>query len=75
MHEGEDIVGRYDRWGKGLKHCLYRIAKRYEEENEDSFFSCPVASKIEPSVSTTANPNLADKLVAVGNATGDDSLL
>jgi hypothetical protein len=75
MIEGEHVLGGLDRWQKGLKRCIFRIAKRYEEENVDSFFTVPVASKSDSQASTASNQNLADKLIAVGNATGDDSLL
>ena len=76
LYLGEDIVGGFGRWEKGLKHCIYRLAKRYEEENGEDFFSVPVAPQSEPQASSTASTNLAaDKLVTVGNATGDESLL
>jgi hypothetical protein len=58
-----------------LKHCIFRIAKRFEEDSAESFFSVPITSKSELQALVAAHPSLADKLVAVGNATGDDSLL
>ncbi|CAB9496790.1 Inactive ubiquitin carboxyl-terminal hydrolase 17-like protein [Seminavis robusta] len=67
----DDVVGGFGRWEKGLKECIFRLARRYEKENPgECFFTAAVPRKVEAQTAVSATTS--------GNATapsGDDALL
>jgi len=66
-------MGGLEKFSVGLKKAVHRLARRFEQENGESFFGVSVEAPTRSYCATKSDR--LDELVAVGSSTGEDDLL